>query len=124
MIEIVKSINELIRIGSELILVAGGMSVDPDDISRMAIAEAGATDVVYGTSVLPGAMFLYGRIGNIPVMGLPACVLFYRATVLDLVLPRVLAGESITRKDLASMAHGGLCLNCKECQFPICPFGK
>ncbi len=122
--EIVKSIKKLIYIGSELIMVAGGMSVDPDDISRMAIAEAGAEDVVYGTPVLPGAMFLYGRIGDVPVMGLPACVLFYRATVLDLVLPRVLAGESITRKDLASMAHGGLCLNCEQCHYPVCPFGK
>ncbi|MBW2034444.1 MAG: molybdopterin-binding protein [Deltaproteobacteria bacterium] len=122
--EIVKSIKELIRIGSELILVAGGMSVDPDDISRMAIAKAGAENVVYGTSVLPGAMFLYGQIGDIPVLGLPACVLFYRATVLDLVLPRVLAGEPITRKDLAAMAHGGLCLSCEQCHYPVCPFGK
>jgi hypothetical protein len=124
MTEIVQSINELIRIGSELILVAGGMSVDPDDISRMAIAKAGAENVVYGTSVLPGAMLLYGQIGDIPVLGLPACVLFYRATVFDLVLPRVLAGEPITRKDLAIMAHGGLCLNCEQCHYPVCPFGK
>jgi hypothetical protein len=122
--EIVKSIKELIRIGSELILVAGGMSVDPDDVSRMAIAEAGAADIVYGTSVLPGAMLLYGQMGDIPVLGLPACVLFYKATVFDLVLPRVLAGEAITRKDLAVMAHGGLCLNCEQCHYPVCPFGK
>jgi hypothetical protein len=124
MTKIVQSINELIRIGSELILVAGGMSVDPDDISRMAIEKAGAENVVYGTSVLPGAMLLYGQIGDIPVLGLPACVLFYRATVFDLVLPRVLAGEQITRKDLAVMAHGGLCLNCEQCHYPVCPFGK
>jgi molybdopterin biosynthesis enzyme len=124
MTKIVQSINELIRIKSELILVAGGMSVDPDDISRMAIEKAGAEKVVYGTSVLPGAMLLYGQIGDIPVLGLPACVLFYRATVFDLVLPRVLAGEQITRKDLAVMAHGGLCLNCEKCHYPVCPFGK
>ena len=107
-----------------LIMVAGGMSVDPDDITRMAIMEAGAEDVVYGTPVLPGAMFLYGRIDKTPILGLPACVLFYKATILDLVMPRVLAGEGITRKDLALMAHGGLCLNCEHCQFPVCPFGK
>jgi molybdopterin biosynthesis enzyme len=123
-IKIVKGIKELLQKGSTLIMVAGGMSVDPDDISRMAIEEAGAEDVVYGTSVLPGAMFLYGRIGDIPVLGLPACVLFYKATMLDLVLPRVLAGEAITRKDIASMAHGGLCLNCEQCHYPVCPFGK
>ena len=122
--KIVKGVEELLHRGSGLIMVAGGMSVDPDDISRMAIEEAGAEDVVYGTSVLPGAMFLYGRIGDIPVLGLPACVLFYKATMLDLVLPRVLAGEAITRQDIAAMASGGLCLNCEQCHYPVCPFGK
>ena len=110
--------------GIGLILVAGGMSVDPDDVSRVAIKEAGATDLVYGSPVLPGAMFLYARVNGVPVMGLPACVLDYRATVFDLILPRVLAGEIITRRDLAEMAHGGLCLNCETCHYPVCPFGK
>ncbi|MFH1933979.1 MAG: molybdopterin-binding protein [Pseudomonadota bacterium] len=122
--EIVKCIDDLLKRGAEFIMVAGGMSVDPDDISRVAIAEAGAEDVVYGTSVLPGAMFLYGHIGDVPVLGVPACVLFYKATVLDILLPRVLAGEIITRKDLAALAHGGLCLNCEKCHYPVCPFGK
>ena len=107
-----------------LILVAGGMSVDPDDVSRMAIRQAGAVGLVYGSPVLPGAMFLYARVNGVPVMGLPACVLYYRATVFDLMLPRVLAGEIITRRDLAEMAHGGLCLNCETCHYPVCPFGK
>ena len=121
---IIGEIKNLLEKGAELVIVAGGMSVDPDDITRVAIAEAGAEDVVYGTPVLPGAMFLYGRFGDIPVLGLPACVLFHRTTILDLVLPRVLAGEKITRKDFAAMAHGGLCLDCDECRFPVCPFGK
>lgn len=122
--KIVKEIKELLQSGAELILVAGGMSVDPDDVSRMAIEEAGAEDVVYGTSVLPGAMFLYGHFGDIPILGLPACVLYYNTTVFDLMLPRVLAGERVTRRDLAAMAHGGLCLNCERCRYPVCPFGK
>jgi molybdopterin biosynthesis enzyme len=121
---IVECIKDFLQKGLELIVVAGVMSVDPDDISRVAIAKAGTKDIVYGTSVLPGAMFLYGRIGAIPILGVPACVLFYRATVLDILLPRVLAGEMITREDLASLAHGGLCLNCKKCHYPLCPFGK
>jgi molybdenum cofactor synthesis domain-containing protein len=121
---IIKEIKRLLHEGAELMMVAGGMSVDPDDITRMAIAEAGAEDVVYGTPVLPGAMFLCGRFGRVPVLGLPACVLYYRATVFDLIFPRVLAGERITRKDLASLGHGGLCLNCDPCRFPRCPFGK
>ena len=121
---IASEINRFLQEGAEMIVVAGGMSVDPDDITRVAIADAGAENVVYGTPVLPGAMFLYGRFGDVPVMGLPACVLFFRATVLDLILPRVLAGESITREDLAAMAHGGMCLECEPCHFPRCSFGK
>jgi molybdenum cofactor synthesis domain-containing protein len=122
--EIMGGIRKFRRMGVRLILVAGGMSVDPDDVSRLAIAETGATDLVYGTPVLPGAMFLYGRLDGTPILGLPACVLYYRATVLDLMLPRVLAGEVISRRDLAELAHGGLCLHCPECHFPICPFGS
>lgn len=121
---ITRAIDELINTGSSMILVSGGMSVDPDDVSRIAIENAGASDIIYGTSVLPGAMFLYARIGSVPIMGLPACVLYFKATVFDLILPRVLAREKITRVDLAQMAHGGLCLNCPQCRFPICPFGK
>ena len=121
---IIREIHRHLKNGAEMLIVAGGMSVDPDDITRVAIAEAGAEDMVYGTPVIPGAMFLAGRIGNVPILGLPACVLFYRATVLDLILPRVLAGETITREDLAGMAHGGLCLNCETCRFPRCSFGK
>ena len=121
---IVQGIQQFVEKGLGLILVAGGMSVDPDDVSRMAIAEAGATDVVYGTPVLPGAMFLYGRLGDVPVLGLPACVIYHNATVFDIVLPRVLADERLTRRDLAALAHGGLCLNCEQCSYPVCPFGK
>ncbi len=122
--KILKGIRDFLDKGLGLIIVTGGMSVDPDDVSRMAILEAGADDVLYGTPVLPGAMFLYGRLGRVPIVGLPACVLYYRATVFDLVFPRILAGEHITREDIASMAHGGLCLNCDQCRYPVCPFGK
>jgi hypothetical protein len=100
------------------------LSVDPDDVTKLAIAEAGAEDVIFGTPILPGAMFLYGRYGEIPVLGLPACVIYYRATIFDMILPRVLAGGKISREDMAALAHGGICLNCERCQYPVCPFGK
>lgn len=122
--KIAEEIKGCIDAGADLIITSGGMSVDPDDVTRMAIAKAGATNIVYGTPVLPGAMFLAGTIGDIPVMGLPACGMFHRITVFDLVLPRVLAGESISRADLARLGHGGLCSVCKKCTYPICHFGK
>jgi molybdopterin biosynthesis enzyme len=119
-----QAVLDLVRKGAELIVATGGMSVDPDDVTRLGVAAAGATDIVYGSSVLPGAMLLCARIGSVPVLGVPACGMFHDQTIFDLVLPRVLAGEQLTRRDLAELAHGGLCLNCPECRFPVCPFGK
>lgn len=119
-----ESIGNFIERKAGIVLVGGGMSVDPDDVSRRGIAEAGATDVVYGTNVFPGAMFLYSRIGAVPVLGVPACAIYFRTTVLDILLPRVLAGEIVNRLDLAKLAHGGLCLGCDECVYPVCPLGK
>jgi hypothetical protein len=85
---------------------------------------AGAGEFHYGAAVLPGAMFLVAYLGDVPLLGVPACGLYHRTTVLDLVLPRVLAGERISKKDLAFLGHGGLCRDCKPCTFPQCGFGK
>ena len=111
--------------GVDLILCTGGMSVDPDDRTPGAIKDAGVNVVTYGAPVLPGAMFLlaYFEDGT-PVMGLPGCVMYAKATIFDLVLPRVAAGVRVEKRDLKGMGHGGLCLGCKECHYPICPFGK
>jgi molybdopterin biosynthesis enzyme len=115
--------NHLDR-GCNLIMLSGGMSVDPDDVTRKGIRLAGATEMNYGTAVLPGAMFLAAYIGDIPLLGVPACGLYHRITVLDLVLPRILAGEHIGKAELAFLGHGGLCKDCEECVYPHCPFGK
>lgn len=121
---IAAEIKDCIEQGAELIVTSGGMSVDPDDVTREGILQAGATDVVYGTPVLPGAMFLSGMIGQIPVLGLPACGMYHKITVFDLVLPRILTGQKIGRKEFAELGHGGLCRNCKSCQYPVCNFGR
>ena len=110
--------------GCDLLLLSGGMSVDPDDVTRQGIQMAGATEMHYGAAVLPGAMFLVAHVGDVPLLGVPACGLYHRVTVLDLVLPRVLAGERIGKTELAFLGHGGLCRDCPECVYPHCPFGK
>ena len=146
-------LRELVEAGAELLITTGGMSVDPDDVTRFAIRKLGAGDIVYGSAALPGAMFLvaylergqdrmqdtgymmhdeknlescimYRESFTIPVLGIPACGMYHKTTIFDLILPRVLAGEIIGRKELAELGHGGLCLNCKTCSYPICPFGK
>ncbi len=110
--------------GCDLLMLSGGMSVDPDDVTRQGIRAAGATEMHYGAAVLPGAMFLVAYVGDVPLLGVPACGLFHRITVLDLVLPRILTGEKIGKAELAFLGHGGLCKDCEECIYPHCPFGK
>ena len=110
--------------GAELILCTGGMSVDPDDNTPGAIKASGARIVTYGAPVLPGAMFLLGYYEDgVPVLGLPGCVMYAKATVFDLALPRIAAGVPMTKGDFVAMGEGGLCLGCPECRYPICPFG-
>ena len=110
--------------GCDLLLLSGGMSVDPDDVTRHGIRLAGAEEVHYGAAALPGAMFLVAYLGEFPLLGVPACGLYHRVTALDLILPRVLAGEKIGKKELALLGHGGLCRDCPECTYPRCAFGR
>lgn len=121
---IAKTVRGFIASGAELIVTTGGLSVDPDDVTRLGVVKAGAVDYLYGSSVLPGAMLLLARVQGVPVIGVPACGMFHETTIFDLVLPRILAGERPTRRDLAALGHGGLCLNCSPCRFPRCAFGK
>jgi formylmethanofuran dehydrogenase subunit E len=86
--------------------------------------DAGAKDLLHGTAVLPGAMTLIGKIGNARIIGVPACALFHKTTSFDVLFPRILADVKISREDLAELAHGGLCLECRTCSYPKCPFGK
>jgi len=121
---ITNAIQAHLERGCDLLMLSGGMSVDPDDVTRQGIRQAGATEMHYGSAVLPGAMFLVAYINDIPLLGVPACGLYHRITVLDLVLPRILAGEKIGKSELAFLGHGGLCMDCEECVYPHCPFGK
>jgi molybdopterin biosynthesis enzyme len=109
----------------DLILCTGGMSVDPDDNTPGAIRQSGASIVTYGTPVFPGAMFLLAYFDDgVPIMGIPGCVMYAAATVFDMILPRVAAGQRLSRRDFIRMGAGGLCLSCPVCRYPICPFGK
>ena len=106
-------------------ICTGGMSVDPDDKTPLAIKNTGAEIVSYGAPVLPGAMFLLSYYkNNIPIIGLPGCVMYAKRTIFDLVLPRIMADDKITAEELASLGEGGLCLSCPVCTFPNCGFGK
>lgn len=121
---IAEAVQNLLVDKADLIIVTGGMSVDPDDLTPAGVVTAGGRIVSYGAPTLPGAMFMVAYIGETPVLGLPGCVMFSKSTVFDLVLPRIMAGEVIGESDIAALGHGGLCMECPECRFPACPFGK
>ncbi len=123
---ITASIMKLLGEGAEMVVCTGGMSVDPDDRTPLAIRNTGADIVSYGSPVLPGAMFLLSYYGEkrIPVLGLPGCVMYAKRTVFDLILPRLMANDPVTAADLARLGEGGLCLSCPVCTFPNCGFGK
>jgi molybdenum cofactor synthesis domain-containing protein len=121
---IAELIDGMIAAGAQLLLVSGGMSVDPDDVTPQGISLSGARIEIYGAPVLPGAMFMLAYQGEVPIIGVPACGMYFHTTILDLVLPRLLTGERLTRRDIVSMGHGGLCRTCPECRFPRCSFGS
>ena len=130
--KVTASILDMIKKGADVVICTGGMSVDPDDKTPLAIRNTGARVVSYGAPVLPGAMFLLAYYDvtqgderrTVAIMGLPGCVMYAKRTIFDLVLPRVMADDEVTAQDLAALGQGGLCLNCPVCTFPNCGFGK
>ena len=123
--KITAAIRDMLSKGCDMVICTGGMSVDPDDKTPLAIKNSGTNIVSYGAPVLPGAMFLlsYTDDGR-PVCGLPGCVMYAKRTIFDLVLPYLVTDTPATAEHLAGLGHGGLCLNCKVCHFPNCGFGK
>ena len=119
-----KEVIRMVDSGVDLLVTTAGLSVDPDDVTRQGLMDAGVTDMLYGTAILPGNMTLVAHIGSTQVVGVPACALYHKITSFDLLLPRLLAGITLTRKDMAVMGNGGMCLNCEKCIFPDCGFGK
>lgn len=124
-----QAIRHWLEQGADMVLVSGGMSVDPDDKTPLAIRNSGVRVVSYGAPVLPGAMFLlsyYENEGEKPraVAGLPGCVMYAKRTIFDLVLPRLMADDMVTAEELYRLGRGGLCMNCEVCHYPNCGFGK
>ena len=150
-----QAVEEIRAAGADLLITTGGLSVDPDDVTRVSLLEAGLTDVLHGAPVLPGSMSLVGRLpadagadagqkpggratnglpefdcveqpvpGEMQVLGVPACALYFKTTLFDALFPRLLAGRRITRPELAAMGEGGFCMNCKVCTWPKCFFMK
>lgn len=108
----------------EFIILTGGSSVDPDDITKRALKRCGVKFLREGNPIQPANNFTIGYLGGQTVCVVPAGALFYRASAFDIFLPRLLAKDRITRREIAEYSIGGLCHFCKVCVYPVCPFGK
>jgi hypothetical protein len=104
------AIDRMLADGANLILTAGGNMMDPLDASILSMPEIGASVVRLGAPAHPGSMFWLGEIdaSSTAIVNLASCSMYSKATVADLVLPWVMAGESVTAEDLASLGYGGL----------------
>jgi len=118
------AINAFLKVGVDMVVVTGGMSVDPDDQTPASIRATGAEVVTYGAPTFPGVMFMLAYKDGVPIAGLPGCVMYHRASIFDLVVPRLATGERVTRNDIVTLGHGGFCAGCDTCRYPTCPFGK
>ncbi len=118
------AVLELFDAGADIMVTTGGLSVDPDDLTREGVEATGARIISYGAPLFPGAMFLVAKLKGKYILGAPACVYFDTHTALDVLLPRVSAGRPISATDVRKLAHGGLCLHCKTCHYPNCFFGN
>ena len=123
--QITAAVLDMLAAGVDMVLCTGGMSVDPDDRTPLAIRNTGAEIISYGAPVLPGAMFMvaYTQDGR-PICGLPGCVMYSKRTIFDLILPLLLADIPVTPRWLAGLGNSGLCQDCADCHFPNCAFGK
>lgn len=118
------AVLELFGAGADLMITTGGLSVDPDDLTREGVEATGARVISYGSPMFPGAMFLVAKLKGRYILGAPACVYFDTHTALDVLLPRVMAGKNVSAADVRKLAYGGMCLHCPSCHYPNCFFGK
>ena len=123
-VTIERAISSMIAMGADIVLACGGMSVDADDVTPKAIKNVAKEVVSYGMPVIPGNMLMLAYKGNTAILGIPGAAIFLKNTSMDIIMPRLLSGERLCRKDLTDYGHGGLCLGCKTCIYPMCPYGK
>lgn len=110
--------------GAELILLTGGMSVDPDDLTPTAIRQSGAEIITQGVPIQPGNMLMMAYLEETMLLGVPGASMYFPTTSLDVFLPRIFAGLKITKEEIAGYGEGGFCMGCTECRYPICYFGR
>lgn len=118
------SINNQIDNGANFIICTGGMSVDPDDVTPIAIKNIGADIISHGVPAQPGNMTLVAYKNDIPIIGVPGAAISLPTTIFDVLLPQIFSDIKFSKKDLINLGSSGLCQMCKVCHYPNCTFGK
>lgn len=117
-----EAVASFLEMGADLIILTGGMSVDPDDLTPGAIKNTGAKVITYGVPVQPGNMSMIAYLDETVLLGVPGAAIHSKTTFLDVVLPRIFARDILTKEDFIDMAEGGFCLGCEVCRYPKCSF--
>lgn len=118
------AIDEFMKQDAQLILLTGGMSVDPDDLTPTAMRATGAEMLNQGLPMQPGNMLTMAKLGETMLVGVPGASMHSKTTSLDVFLPRIFAGLEIRPEELSKYGDGGLCMGCDECTYPRCYFGR
>ena len=118
------AIQEYLDHGAELIVMTGGMSVDPDDITPTAIRRSGAEVISHGVPSQPGNMLLVAYHGDTAIVGVPGAAAKAPTTTFDVLLPQIMTGRKLTKNDLVRLADGGFCQSCGVCHWPNCSYGR
>jgi len=113
-----RALEAAVAAGAELLVAAGGNALDPLDPVFGGLERLGARVSRRGVPAHPGSLLWLGTLGATPVVGMPSCGMFSQATTFDLVLPRILAGETIGNREIADLGHGGLLSRDVAYRFP------
>lgn len=118
------AIRDYLDQGARLIVMTGGMSVDPDDVTPSAIRGCGARVVSHGVPSQPGNMLMLAYLGDVALVGVPGAAAKLPTTTFDVLLPQLMTNEKLTREDLIRLGDGGFCQSCPSCRWPNCTFGR
>ncbi|MCI0643770.1 MAG: molybdopterin-binding protein, partial [Chloroflexi bacterium] len=117
--ELAETIGRQAAAGLELIILAGETAImDRYDMAPRAVEQAGGEVTCFGAPVDPGNLLMLAYLGETPVMGAPGCARSPKTNIVDLLLPRLLVGDRLTRAEIMSYGHGGLLEDVPERPMP------
>lgn len=106
--KILKNIDNYLESGADIVLLTGGMSVDPDDLTPTAISKRSDEIIIKGVPIQPGNMLTIGKNKEAYLIGVPGATMHSDQTSFDIVLPRLFASIDIKKSDLIKLGEGGL----------------